>query len=180
MDKQHFIILRDEWQGPEGAPLRRTVARSVAFLPNLDDSLFAIPANWRVVNAAYHSLANLSLEEAQRWTGFPVQVPQFVPAGYQLASAAITYCQNGVPILHLQYTDGMNTLSVFEHPAPCRPLRGFRFRRGWQGPLACEGIPRTELAVSKVVGGLRIVVLGHPSQAVMERIVESLQPLDDR
>lgn len=172
VDKQHFIIMRDEWQRPDGNPVQQTFVRSLTFPPNLDDALFVVPNEWRVVNTAYQTVDDLSL--AEQLVGFTVRLPRFLPVGYQLSRIGVTYCRNGAPVVHLQYSDGMNTISIFEHPIPCRPRRQFRFRRGWQGQLACEWLPPVEASVAKTVDNLRVVVLGHPLRTVMERIAESL------
>jgi negative regulator of sigma E activity len=174
VDKVHFVVLRDELLDSDGTPIRIFVVRSINFNAEVDDDLFSVPPGWRVANAPYRP--NLSLEEAERIVGFKVKLPKFVPEGYQLAGVGVTYCSHGTPIVHLQYSDGFNTISVFERPSQCQSLFGrFRFRWGWRRQQPCDWIPQDDFVHSQIVGNLRVIVIGHPSQAIMQRIAESVQ-----
>ncbi|WP_456338688.1 outer membrane lipoprotein-sorting protein [Fervidibacter sacchari] len=173
VDKVHFVVLRDELLDADGTPIRIFVVRSINFNAGVDDNLFSVPQGWQVANAPYRP--NLSLEEAERIAGFKVRLPKFVPEGYQLAGVGVTYCSHGTPIVHLQYSDGFNTISVFERPAQCRGFGRFRFRWGWRRQRPCDWIPQDDFVHSQVVSNLRVIVIGHPSQAVMQRIAESVQ-----
>ncbi len=176
VDKIHFVVLKDELLDPDGTPIRIFVVRSINFNANVDESLFSVPSGWQVTNAPYRPVADLSLDEAEKIAGFKIRLPQFVPEGYQLSSVGVTYCQHGTPIVHLQYSDGLNTISVFEKPAQCRSLFGrFRFRWGWRRQQSCDWLPQDDFVHSQIVNDLRVIVIGHPSQSVMQRIAESVQ-----
>ncbi|MFN4179668.1 MAG: sigma-E factor regulatory protein RseB domain-containing protein [Armatimonadota bacterium] len=175
IDKSHFVILRDELLDSDGTPIRIFVVRSVNFNADIDESLFSIPTGWQISNAPYRPIENLALSEAEKIAGFEVRLPQFVPEGYRLSGVGVTYCQHGTPIVHLQYSDGLNTISVFERPAQCRAFFGrFRFRWGWRRQPSCDWLPQDDFVYSQIVNDLRIIVVGHPSQLIMRRIAESV------
>ncbi|MFN3421494.1 MAG: sigma-E factor regulatory protein RseB domain-containing protein [Armatimonadota bacterium] len=176
VDKSHFVVLRDEILNSDGTPIRIFVVRSINFNADIDESLFSIPTGWQVSNAPYRPIENLSLAEAEKIAGFEVRLPQFVPEGYRLSGVGVTYCQHGTPIVHLQYSDGLNTISVFERPAQCRSFFGrFRFRWGWRRQPSCDWLPQDDFVYSQIVNDLRIIVVGHPSQSIMQRIAESVR-----
>ncbi|MCS7186977.1 MAG: outer membrane lipoprotein-sorting protein [Armatimonadota bacterium] len=176
VDKTHFVILKDELIDSDGTPIRVFVVRSVNFNADIDESLFSVPSGWQVANAPYRPIPSLSLAEAEKIAGFKVRPPQFVPEGYQLSSVGVTYCQHGTPVVHLQYSDGLNTISVFERPAQCRSPRGrLRLRWGWRRQQTCDWLPQDDFVHSQIVNDLRVIVIGHPSQPIMQQIAESVR-----
>jgi len=176
VDKVHFVVLRDELLAPDGTPVRIFVVKTIDFNADVDDSLFSVPSGWTVTNAPYRPIEDLSLSEVEKIVGFKVRLPRFVPEGYQLSGVGVTYCPHGTPIVHLQYSDGLNMISVFERPSQCRSSFGrFRFRWGWRRQPSCDWIPRDDFVYSQIVNDLRVIVIGHPSQSVMQRIAESIR-----
>lgn len=175
VDKTYFVILRHELIDSDGTPVRIFVVKSVDFDAEINDSLFKVPPGWRVLNAPYRPISNLSLKEVERLVRFKVLLPQFVPEGYQLIGVGVTYCQHGTPIAHLRYSDGLNEISVFERPAQCRAFGRFRFGWGWRRQRGCDWLPKDDFVYSQIVNNLRVIVIGHPSQTVMQRIAESVK-----
>jgi outer membrane lipoprotein-sorting protein len=90
---------------------------------------------------------------------FTLRRPEYVPPGYLLVSTATWRERGGRIMAHFRYTDGLNTLSLFERRADSESRRG----PGWGG------------RVSGVAGDMRFSLIGDIRLEELQKMAESIK-----
>ena len=116
LDAQKNVVLRMEDYSSDGRLISLLVYTEINFQPQIDEKLFAVPPSERNHRVREHKDEILSLAEAQKRSHFPIRVPQNLPVGFVFKGAHIKK-MDGIQHVHLRYTDGLTTLSLFESEA---------------------------------------------------------------
>jgi negative regulator of sigma E activity len=120
--------------------------------------------------------AEMTPAEAGKIVGVKVTLPKYLPAGYELDGATIhkCECECGHNAAHLRYTDGMNSLSVFEtqiQPA----CNGPTCKVHCPAAGACEVSNAEQAQVATASsGGKAIVVVADLPKDEIERVAKSI------
>ncbi|UCH35716.1 MAG: hypothetical protein JSV65_05025 [Armatimonadota bacterium] len=97
--------------------------------------------------------------------GFQPIHPQYVPSGYEFIGTSTTAI-GGYPAAHLRYTDGLNTISLFQAPA-----KAF----AQETPFGA-----TELSFTQVItwrrGNMAYALMGDVNPAELRRMADSVGP----
>ncbi|HTX02166.1 MAG TPA: DUF4367 domain-containing protein [Candidatus Acidoferrales bacterium] len=116
IDAQTRLILQKETYHADGTIGSRTQFENIRYTQTIPSALFAtpIPAGYHVVqNQVPTSNAN-DVERVVKEAGFTPASPRYLPEGFTVVSADVTILK-GVKTLHLMYSDGIRSLSLFEN-----------------------------------------------------------------
>jgi negative regulator of sigma E activity len=120
VDEQSGVVLRSQTRSADGRITVASTLSDVRFAQMLPDREFSPPMGVTRQSVLLAHAVALPLEALAREWGQALLVPGALPAGYLLESAR--FVQWGrEPFIHVCYSDGLNTISLFETAA--RPAR---------------------------------------------------------
>lgn len=148
LDRETAFPLRSADYGPDGKPESQSTFTDVDFEAEVPAEVFEVPKDWRVapgpiaVEGPHETLESLS-----QAVGFEVIAPAEIPAGFSLQSlAARRHWRWGREMAELTYSDGLEVLTVVEHPRWGRqevaPEPGPRVGASAPGPVTGPGFGR--------------------------------------
>lgn len=181
VDKSTFLALKTKRYRSDGKLAVLTEYSDIDFSSKPAASSFAVPKGWKTVRTPGVTAAS-SLAGVQKHAGFAPVKPGYVPKGYSLEGYFTGSMQGGCPAGGLRYSNGLNTLSVFQWRAQGMG-RGFggtgRGRRGGRGEGAGRGAavaagPNVNL-VRTTVGGISIVIVGDIAEAELRKMADSIK-----
>ncbi len=145
-----------------------------------------VPPDWRE-EALPFQRQRLDLSRAHEVLGFLPLLPTWLPPGYVL-EGAYAFGEYRWKVAHLVYTDGLNVISVFQHPIPRKrpfppPPGGFGPRREppkgpppppllGKSPSAQAMFPQR--VVVREVGNLLVVIVSEVTKEWLDRMADSL------
>ncbi len=178
LDQKTFIALKTERYGFNGKRTTSTEYSSIDYSKHPASSLFALPRGWKTVRLAASGDGTLASVRAA--VGFTPVKPGHVPAGYGFDGYYLRQNPRGMRFAGLRYTNGMNTISIFQHKGQCGNGQGFGRGRGRGQGGAGRGCASCMLAesphmqmVCTYTGGLTIVVIGDLSSEELARTANS-------
>lgn len=164
IDRETAVILRSDAQTARGRIVRSTRFTQVRYLPagSEPDAAAFMPGPAlmkQLVRDSGSAIERLDLPELNRRAGFAVRLPAQLPRGYTLSGAYETSCPCRTPhsAARLEFTDGLNTLSLFQCGSPRCTSAENCFAAGGEAPqavraerdgiyfLAVGDLPRAEL-----------------------------------
>ena len=118
IDAQTRLILQKETYHANGTIGSRTQFENVRYMQAIPRTLFAtpIPTGYRVVDDRTGTSKATDIERVVKDAGFAPASPRYLPEGFTLVSADVATLR-GVKTLHLMYSDGIRSLSLFENAA---------------------------------------------------------------
>ena len=127
VDRERFVVLRSQVFDRRGRLVGETTIQQIHFLPQMPVNLFQIPSDYWPPVAQKQSPREcaVSTEALGKAAGFQVAIPRWLPESYTLKAACMLRCAHscGCRVVHLRYSDGIRSLSVFEtnkgHHASC-------------------------------------------------------------
>jgi negative regulator of sigma E activity len=121
IDAQTRLILQKETYHANGTIDSRTQFDNVRYTQAMPESLFAtpVPAGYRVVDNRMATSNATDVERVVKDAGFAPASPRYLPEGFTLVSADVTTLR-GVKTVHLMYSDGIRSLSLFENNSNAR------------------------------------------------------------
>jgi outer membrane lipoprotein-sorting protein len=133
IDRATSVILRTDSYNSDDQFLSSTYVTSVDFNAEVPQSLLQVPVGW--------SLERVGRDEMRRWSadalsariGITLREPSYLPPGFVLDGWYLASTGRGMPNAHARYTDGLNSLSVFQHSYGPGKGRGKGMGRGWRG-----------------------------------------------
>jgi outer membrane lipoprotein-sorting protein len=152
IDDTYYLVLKSELRNSSGIAVSTSVFKSITFEPkDITDAAFMIPTDVKPPNNPVPDL------------GFKVVKPKYIPKGYSFVQTST------VPIgklyaAHLMYTNGINTISIFERKRD--PKGG----GDWKSGLG---------DVAKVVrfdyGQITFTIIGDIDKRELQKIANSLK-----
>lgn len=115
MDEATGLPLRVERRTPRGALLSKSEFRTIhvpAELPP-DAFEFAVPTRARVGSSVQMIATGSTLAEIKTPTPFPVKMPTYLPAGFEVVTVHL-FENRGIRSIHWRLSDGLDTLSLFQ------------------------------------------------------------------
>lgn len=115
-DKHTHLIVERETFDSEGSIESNMQFETLRYTNRMPPTLFSTdpPLGWVVVANDRPQAPRRSLRETIAEAGFKAIEPSVLPDGFSLIAASLPEIR-GVPMLHLLYSDGIRTLSVFEN-----------------------------------------------------------------
>lgn len=153
IDKVYHLVLKNELKNSSGTTVSVSEFRQISFEPDdITDAAFAIPKEIKPPNNPVPDL------------GFTVVKPKYMPKGYSFVQTTSVLVGNDVYAAHLMYTNGINTISIFE-----RKARG-KDSGNWKSGLG---------SVANMVrfdhGHITFTIIGDIAKRELQRIADSLK-----
>lgn len=104
---------------------------------------------------------------------FTALKPTYVPRGYRFDEDVRVRIHRGAERAHLRYTDGLNTISVFQEIASDKSASK---PKGDASKTIATASTLYWNAVERQVGGLRVVIMGDIAADELRKMAESIQP----
>ena len=177
VDQSTFVALKTERLGPDGKITMSTEYTSVDYSKVPPTSLFAVPSGWKIVRLA--ESGDSSLDSVRKAVGVTPMKPGYVPKGYRFDGYYVRENPRAMCFAGLRYTDGMNTISIYERRC-CGQGRGMGRGRG-PGGGTCNGdcapcimaeTPQAQMA-RVFVGDLTVIVVGDITSSELTKIANS-------
>lgn len=114
LDQDHAVPLRIERRSAHGHLLERTEFSEITFPAAVSSEHFRLelPDNVAVTTSVRLLASGRTLEELNSQLPFPVELPSYLPRGYELLDLHL-FEAKGVKSLHWRLSDGLTTLSLF-------------------------------------------------------------------
>ena len=125
IDSQTRLILQRETYHPNGTVGSRTQFEDIRYTVAIPPEVFStpVPAGYRVVNDAEPAPPSTDVARILTQAGFSPAGPHYLPEGFALVGADLATVK-GVKTLHLVYSDGIRSLSLFENASDAGPNFG--------------------------------------------------------
>ncbi|MDH7602346.1 MAG: sigma-E factor regulatory protein RseB domain-containing protein [Armatimonadota bacterium] len=150
IDKQTYLVVGSETIAGDGTLLRSYRFVSLELNPkDVNPSLFDVRASIK------------SSSERNTRLNFRVRKPSYLPVGYKLVDARTSHI-NGQPCSHLRFSNGVNTISLFQ-------------RRAEKNSGRSAFVVRATNVVSWTKDGMLFTLLGDLSRPELERIARSVK-----
>ena len=149
IDAHYYVVLKSELRNSAGAPISISAFRQIAFEPkDISDSAFDVRLDIRPPDNPVRKL------------GFEVVKPKYLPKGYSFVRMS-TLEFDGKNAAHLMYTNGINTISIFERK------RGGRDFGPWKAGIA--NVLRFDR------GNITFTIISDIDKREMRKIADSLR-----
>jgi negative regulator of sigma E activity len=179
IDKETHLILRKEEFHGNGAVASQARFEAIRYTTNIPEDIFSVtsPGKFTRVEGITAQIPSPKLDELIREIGFAPYKPRDLPQGFALIGGSVTTVK-GVKTLHLTYTDGLRTLSLFENnkgatvdfgALPTQTTRFENHEARW-----IEDGPTTLLTWEE--HGLYFALVGDSSRNELARIAQSVVP----
>ena len=172
-DSKTFVVLRSEDYDTHGARQSSTEFKSIKYVNDLPDTLFHCPKNTSQVTRQEYG-KTMSLADLSKRVGFQVRTPKYLPGGYKLDGYRLYRCPHkcGGMSAYIRYTNGMNSISVFELiDSDCRCCGSHNSDAG----MCIEQGGSAEHSATFTSGGKRFVIIADTTRAELEKIARSLR-----
>jgi len=103
IDTQYHLVLKSELKNSSGVTISTSEFRQITFEPkDITDAAFNVPKG---VKPPHNPVPEL---------GFNVVKPKYIPKGYSYVQTTTVQVEKDIYAAHLMYTNGINTISIFE------------------------------------------------------------------
>jgi negative regulator of sigma E activity len=118
IDRDTHLVLKKEAYHANGAVASQTRFEELRYTGRIPDEIFSTdaPNGYAEIAGRNPAPASADVEREIKEAGFSPYRPHDLPQGFSVASADVTTV-NGVRTLHLVYSDGLRSLSLFENAA---------------------------------------------------------------
>ena len=150
VDREYYLVLGTQIETDSGAVLRSSRYLSLQINPgDIDRRLFRVEGK---IKPTARPAAD---------PGFRVMKPSYLPKGYRLEA---TECLsiNGCSCVHSRFTNGVNTVSIFQHKATS------------QTPSASVDC-RVTNSLTWTRGGMRLTIMGDLPRPELQKIADSVR-----
>ena len=116
LDRETHLVLKKEEYHANGAVAAQTRFEELRYTNNIPDGIFSTdaPSGYAQVAGVSAAMPSSDIERVIKEAGFKPYEPRALPQGFTLASGDVTMV-NGVRTLHLLYTDGLRSVSLFQN-----------------------------------------------------------------
>ena|GEM_PF-348284 len=179
LDAQTSLLLAKERYHADGSIASSSRYQQIAYR-DVPAALFqpTPPEGFRTVQGRDFGTPSKDLQRVLKQVGFAAAGPRYLPEGFALVSGDVTTIK-GIRSLHLLYTDGLRSLSLFQNADP----QGSANFKGLQAHSATvEGRPATYVEEEPNIllawheRGLNFTLVGDLPLQELERIAASIVP----
>jgi negative regulator of sigma E activity len=177
IDEQTKLVLDKQQFASGGSLVNEVRFESVRYTSDIPDADFSLPKEFASVRGPTFGEPSKDVAQVVRGAGFPARGPKFLPDGFSPVEGHMIDVKS-TPTLHLLYSDGIRTVSLFEnagdagldlqplHPQPAS-ISGHAARYAEQGPNAL---------LTWTDGPLHFALVGDLRLDELQRIAASLEP----
>jgi outer membrane lipoprotein-sorting protein len=113
-EQTHLVLQKEEYHG-NGSVASQTRFEELRYTSSIPDDIFATDApGYEQVSTREIAEPTSDIDRVVHDAGFTPASPKDLPQGYSLTTGDVSTV-NGVKTLHLMYTDGLRTISLFEN-----------------------------------------------------------------
>jgi outer membrane lipoprotein-sorting protein len=175
VDAKTKLVLQRELYSASGSVSHQMRFEQIRYTDALPNALFAVPSGYARVNGPSHSAPSNDVQAAVRTAGFDAVGPKYLPEGFYPIAGDVSDIK-GVRTLHLLYSDGLRTVSLFENARGAAvDLSQYAIHKAQVGSVAAQYVldgPTTLLAWQQ--SGLHLALVGELSRDEMTRIGASV------
>lgn len=179
IDKKSFTALKHDRINSQGKLTMSTEYTRVDYSAQVSESLFAIPKGWKTMQLTQ---PDNSLQSVRKQVGFTPVKPGYAPRGYQFHDYSTRLTRGNCPFAGLRYTNGLNTISVFERNKDCGGRgfgrgrgRGWMHGRGGQGSDECMLYDPQTRMMRTSAGDITVILVGDIAQTEMQKMADSFK-----
>ncbi|MGA8841688.1 MAG: sigma-E factor regulatory protein RseB domain-containing protein [Candidatus Aquilonibacter sp.] len=114
IDSATHLVLERQQYASNGSPITQMHIEQIRYTGSIPAGVFAIPHGLRQVDGAQRGAESTDVAHVISTAGFSALVPRYLPEGFS-STAGDVASVNGVPTLHLIYSDGIRTVSLFQN-----------------------------------------------------------------
>jgi outer membrane lipoprotein-sorting protein len=115
VDAQTKLVLQKDRYSPSGAVSHQLRFEQIRFTGSIPKQLFDVPSSgFTRSNGPTHGIPSNDLQAVVRTAGFHALGPKYLPEGFLPVAGDVSDIK-GVRTLHLLYSDGLRTVSLFEN-----------------------------------------------------------------
>jgi negative regulator of sigma E activity len=115
LDAETKLVLQKERYASSGSVAHAMRFQQIRFTGAIPEELFTIPsAGYSRSNGPYHGIPSNDLAAVVRTAGFAAIGPKYLPDGFLPVAGDVSDIK-GVRTLHILYSDGLRTISLFEN-----------------------------------------------------------------
>lgn len=178
IDGDTKLVLQKESYAGNGAITTSMRFEAIRFVKDIPDDVFGVPTTgYARVQGPSHGVPSSDLGAVVRTAGFSARFPRTIPHGFVPVTGDVTDIK-GVRSLHLLYSDGIRTVSLFQN-ARGAAVDLSRYRThdvtiGEHRGLSVQEGPTTLLAWEQ--SGLHFALVGEISPDELIKIASSVAP----
>lgn len=172
----HLVLERDIY-APNGSLASQVRFEQLNYVASIPRAVFALPSGFKQVTGIQHQAPSNDIRALVRSAGFKAKSPGYLPDGFYAVTGDIGVV-DGVRTLHLLYSDGIRTVSLFQnargaavdmshYTAHDITVENHKGRYVEQGPI-------TLLAWQEA--GLHFALVGELSRTELVKIAASVVP----
>lgn len=115
IDAQTKLVLQKERYSSSGSVTHQIRFENIQYTNNIPLALFTVPSSGYVrMQGVNREPPEDSLQKGVSRAGFKARWPRFLPEGFVPVAAGVSTVK-GIQTLHLLYSDGLRTISLFEN-----------------------------------------------------------------
>ncbi len=175
VDVETNLMLQRQLYATNGGLVTEMRFDDVTFTNAIADSTFNLPKGYPIVLGPERGLPSEQPGYVVAHCGFTAHTPSYLPRGFKAVTADVAD-ENGVHTLHVLYSDGLRTISLFENARGAAvDMTGYHPASFAIGALHGQWVdrgPTTLLAWSQ--SGLHYALVGDATRAELEKIAVSL------
>ncbi len=175
IDAQTNLMLRREIYATNGALVEQMHFDDVTFTDDLPDSTFNLPKGYPIISGPDRGLPSNQPSYVIAHCGFAARTPHRLPKGFKAVTADLSQ-EKDVQTLHILYSDGLRTISLFENARGAAvDMAGYHplsFSAGGVHGQSLNRGPTVLLAWSE--DGLHYTLVGVASLDELETIAASI------
>lgn len=114
LDLQTKLVLQRELYSPSGSVSHQMRFEQIHFTNAIPKEIFNVPGTYSRVEGPEVGTPSSNVEAAVRTAGFAALEPSYLPEGFWAIAGEVTDIK-GIRSLHVMYSDGLRTISLFEN-----------------------------------------------------------------
>ncbi len=175
IDARTNLMLQRQVYATNGSLVSQMHFDDIRYVSSIPPTTFALPAHYATVQGPSRGVPSDDPARLIAHCGFAARVPRYLPEGFTPVAADLAD-EKGVHTLHVLYSDGVRTISLFENArGAATDMSGYHPVATTIGSLHAQKVvdgPTTLLAWSQ--GALHFALVGDLNGGELERIAASL------
>lgn len=177
IDVQTKLVLDKQQYGSDGSLVEEVRFQEVRYTSTISEADFTVPHDATVIAGPSYDVPSKDVAGLVRNAGFSARIPAFLPDGFSAIDGHVINVKR-VVALHLLFSDGIRTISLFESAGNAvvdmQPLHPRSVSVAGRDALYAEEGPTALLAWDD--GAVHYALLGDLRLEELKRIAASLAP----